>query len=76
MSVGNRIAYAIFRFCIEFLCGDVIRGIFLGFLTAQWISLAIVICYVHRHYKMCRTGRETEAMQSELHPPDMEKEEY
>ena len=76
MSVGNRIAYAIFRFCIEFLCGDVIRGIFLGFLTAQWISLAIVICYVHRHYKMCRTGRKTEAMQSELHPPDMEKEEY
>lgn len=76
MSVGNRIAYAIFRFCIEFLRGDVIRGIFLVFSTAQWVSLAIVIYYVHRHYKMCRTGRETGAMQSELHPPDMEKEEY
>ena len=70
------VTYAIFRFCIEFLRGDAIRGIFLGFSTAQWVSLAIVIYYVYRHFKMCRTGRETEAIQSELHPPDMEKEEY
>lgn len=70
------VTYAIFRFCIEFLRGDAIRGFFLGFSTAQWVSLAIVIYYVYRHFKMCRTGRETEAIQSELHPPDMEKEEY
>ena len=70
------ITYAIFRFCIEFFRGDAIRGIFLGFSTAQWVSLAIITCYVYRHFKMCRTGRKTEAIQSELHPSDTEKGEY
>lgn len=70
------VTYAIFRFCIEFFRGDAIRGFFLGFSTAQWVSLAIIICYVYRHFKTCRTGRETEAIQSELHPSDTEKGEY
>lgn len=70
------VTYAIFRFCIEFFRGDAIRGFFLGFSTAQWVSLAIIICYVYRHFKTCRTGRKTEAIQSELHPSDTEKGEY
>ena len=69
-------SYAIFRFCIEFFRGDAIRGIFLGFSTAQWVSLAIIICYAYRHFKTCRTRRKTEAIQSELHPSDTEKGEY
>lgn len=66
----------IFRFCIEFFRGDAIRGIFLGFSTAQWVSLAIMICYVSRHFKMRRTERKTKAIQSEPHPSDTEKGEY
>lgn len=66
----------IFRFCIEFFRGDAIRGFFLGFSTAQWVSLAIIICYVYRHFKTCRTRRKTEAIQSELHPSDREKGGY
>lgn len=70
------VTYAIFRFCIEFFRGDAIRGFFLGFSTAQWVSLAIIICYVYRHFKTCRTRRKTEAIQSELHPSDREKGGY
>lgn len=33
-------AYAVLRFCLEFLRGDEIRGQFLWFSTSQWISLA------------------------------------
>lgn len=37
--------YSVVRFCLEFLRGDVIRGIYFGLSTSQWISIAIfVIC--------------------------------
>lgn len=36
------IAYALFRFVIEFLRGDTVRGIWYGLSTSQWISLLIV----------------------------------
>ncbi len=35
-------AYAIGRFFIEFLRGDAIRGVLLGFSTSQWISAAVI----------------------------------
>ena len=47
------ISYAVIRFCIEFLRGDVARGIWFGLSTSQWISLCmftisvIVLCYTH-----------------------------
>lgn len=39
-------SYAAFRFFIEFLRGDKIRGEYLLFSTSQWISLALVILIV------------------------------
>lgn len=39
------IAYAVFRFINEFFRGDVVRGIFVGISTAQWISIGIVLFY-------------------------------
>lgn len=38
--------YAIFRFSVEFLRGDVERGFYMGLSTSQWISLCILIGYV------------------------------
>ena len=37
------LSYAIVRFCLEYLRGDVVRGIFGYFSTSQWISLLIII---------------------------------
>ena len=34
--------YAAVRFCLEFLRGDLIRGLFFGLSTSQWISLGIL----------------------------------
>lgn len=34
--------YALFRFLIEYLRGDLNRGFFLGFSTSQWISLLLL----------------------------------
>lgn len=42
------ITYAIARFCLEFLRGDVVRGLFAGLSTSQYISLAIILYYVGR----------------------------
>lgn len=39
-------SYCIFRFIIEFFRGDLIRGIWLGLSTSQWISLFIVITVI------------------------------
>lgn len=36
------ISYAVVRFCLEFLRGDDVRGIFGCFSTSQWISLGIL----------------------------------
>ena len=40
------ISYAIFRFLIEFLRGDDIRGFFFGISTSQVISITILIYYI------------------------------
>lgn len=44
------IAYACFRFVIEFFRGDEIRGIFFGLSTSQWISFMIVLYYTKKHF--------------------------
>ncbi len=36
-------AYALFRFFLEFLRGDLARGVWLGLSTSQWISIAVII---------------------------------
>lgn len=36
------ICYAVIRFSLEFLRGDVERGVFLGVSTSQWISLILI----------------------------------
>ena len=51
------VAYALFRFGIEFFRGDAIRGIFLGLSTAQWVSLAILAYYLLRRFR----GRQKES---------------
>ena len=40
------VTYAIFRFFIEFLRGDDVRGFFFGISTSQFISLVICIFYI------------------------------
>lgn len=37
------ILYGILRFLLEFLRGDLIRGIELGLSTSQWISIVLII---------------------------------
>lgn len=49
------LAYAVFRFAIEFFRGDVVRGIFLGLSTAQWVSLGITVYYLLQHFKTRKT---------------------
>lgn len=44
------IAYSIFRFGIEFLRGDAVRGIFFGVSIAQWISLFILGYYLGKRF--------------------------
>ena len=41
--------YATVRFCLEFLRGDVVRGIWWGLSTSQWISLGILLILLLRH---------------------------
>lgn len=43
--------YAIVRFILEFLRGDVNRGIYYMFSTAQWISLGIIMFCIWKNYK-------------------------
>ena len=38
--------YAVIRFFDEFLRGDIVRGIYFGLSTAQWISIIIILVYV------------------------------
>lgn len=44
------ILYAVMRFCLEFMRGDSIRGIFLGLSTSQWISITAVILALTSFY--------------------------
>ena len=37
------LCYAVFRYIIEFFRGDVIRGLFFGLSTSQWVSIFILI---------------------------------
>lgn len=47
--------YAIVRFCLEFLRGDEIRGIFLGISTSQWVSLILFFaCFVFKQFIYAR----------------------
>ena len=51
--------YPPIRFCLEFLRGDTIRGIWLGLSTSQWISLAlfsIAVIQTLRHRLRIRTA--------------------
>jgi len=36
--------YAPLRFVLEFFRGDMVRGIFFGLSTSQWIGLAAITC--------------------------------
>ena len=45
------LSYTAFRFAIEFFRGDVVRGIFLGLSTAQWVSLGIAVYYLSRRVR-------------------------
>ena len=49
------VSYAVFRFIIEFLRGDLTRGIFWGLSTSQWISLAILVYLGIRYLLSNRT---------------------
>lgn len=35
------LSYSVVRFCVEFLRGDVIRGVYFGISTSQWISIIL-----------------------------------
>ena len=50
--------YPIIRFCLEFLRGDSIRGIWLGLSTSQWISIvlfSVAVIQTLRHRLRIRT---------------------
>ena len=40
------ISYSLFRFCIEFLRGDIERGVFGGVSTSQWVAMIILSIYL------------------------------
>lgn len=45
------IFYGIMRFILEFLRGDVIRGVILGVSTSQWISIIIIPIGIYLFYR-------------------------
>lgn len=45
------ILYAVVRFADEFLRGDMVRGIYFGLSTSQWISLLILLFYLMKTFK-------------------------
>ena len=38
--------YALWRFCIEFVRGDTVRGFLLGLSTSQWISMVYIVLFL------------------------------
>lgn len=46
------VLYAMIRFADEFLRGDVIRGIYFGISTSQWIAIIILIVYLIRFIRI------------------------
>lgn len=58
------VSYAICRFALEFLRGDVIRGVWvLGLSTSQIISVAIIIVLVFRRICVRRKAKEIDLME-------------
>ena len=51
------IIYSLFRFSIEFLRGDLERGIFLGLSTSQWIAIIILCYYLYKVKKINKLRR-------------------
>lgn len=45
--------YAVYRFGIEFLRGDTVRGIWFGLSTSQWISIIVILAVI---ISMCLSG--------------------
>jgi len=45
------VCYSCFRFCAEFFRGDIIRGVWFGFSTSQWISIIIILYLMIAFYK-------------------------
>lgn len=59
------IPYAIFRFADEFLRGDIIRGLWFGLSTSQWISLLIFIVCIARIVKEIKSKGAVETAPAE-----------
>lgn len=55
------VLYAAFRFIIEFFRGDIVRGIFLGISTSQWISI-IILAVVFVQWNKDRNNNRTSAL--------------
>ena len=48
-------AYGVLRFCLEFLRGDLARGIFWGLSTSQWISIVVLVLSIGGWYLRAKT---------------------
>ena len=54
------VSYAACRFILEFLRGDLIRGIFFGLSTSQWISIGILVFFAFRSIsRRLKTGKKS-----------------
>lgn len=49
--------YAVFRFFAEFLRGDLVRGIWFGLSTSQWISILILIVVIASYISSVRVKK-------------------
>ena len=58
------LSYSVIRFTLEFFRGDVVRGLFLGLSTSQWISLAaalITVIWILLRHKRVKAQPESPA---------------
>ena len=51
--------YAVYRFGIEFLRGDVVRGIWAGLSTSQWISIIVILVVIMYMYVSVKRKKKT-----------------
>lgn len=56
--------YGVFRFIIEFFRGDLIRGIWFGLSTSQWISLIILVAIFLHKWKSCSGSKSATGLTS------------
>ena len=56
------ISYAVFRFIIEFFRGDIIRGVFIGLSTSQWVSLSILTGLAVLYVRERMSDKKTEVL--------------